>query len=161
MTGFLACSIASQMQWGSETTFHKLTLAAFLHDIALDDNDLAACVTLKDAQAPKFTEDQRKAFRDHPFASAEIAKKFSEVPPDVDIIIAQHHERHDGSGFPRGLGANYIAPLAAIFIVAHDMAQFALAQGKQFNVGMYLGVARDKYKTSQFRKVVQAIEQLG
>lgn len=110
MTGYLACAIASQMQWGSETTFHKLTLAAFLHDITLSNHDLAACASLKETEEPKFTDADRKAFKNHTIQAAEVVKQFSEVPPDVDVIIAQHHERPDGTGFPRGLGSTYIAP---------------------------------------------------
>jgi HD-GYP domain-containing protein (c-di-GMP phosphodiesterase class II) len=93
-------------------------------------------------------------------AAAEVAKQFSEVPPDVDLIIAQHHERPDGSGFPRGLSSTYIAPLSAIFIVAHDMTQYAIEKGKAFKAADFLEEFREQYKPSQFRKVVQAIEQL-
>jgi response regulator RpfG family c-di-GMP phosphodiesterase len=89
-----------------------------------------------------------------------VARQFNEVPPDVDVIIAQHHERADGTGFPRNLSATYIAPLATIFIVAHDMAQDVLAKGPVFKMEEFLAVARERYKPSQFRKVVQAIEQL-
>jgi HD-GYP domain-containing protein (c-di-GMP phosphodiesterase class II) len=160
ITGYMACSIASQMKWGSETTFHKLTLAAFLHDITLTNHDLAACVSLAETQGEQFTEAERKAYKDHPTKGAEAVRQFSEVPPDVDVIIAQHHERPDGSGFPRGLTPTYIAPLAMIFIVAHDMAKFVLAKGADFKVAEFLAEAKDKYKTGQFRKVVQAIEQL-
>jgi HD-GYP domain-containing protein (c-di-GMP phosphodiesterase class II) len=76
------------------------------------------------------------------------------------VIIAQHHERADGTGFPRGLAQTYIAPLGAVFIVAHDMAQVALKKGPEFKPADFLAEIRDKYKTGQFRKVVQAIEQM-
>jgi hypothetical protein len=160
MTGYLACAIASQMKWGSETTFHKLTLASFLHDVTLTNHDLAACATIEEAQDPKFTDAERKAYKNHTVTAADVAKQFNEVPPDVDVIIAQHHERADGTGFPRGLSSAYIAPLSAIFIVAHDMAKFALDRGPSFKVGDFLEASRERYKPSQFRKVVQAIEQL-
>jgi HD-GYP domain-containing protein (c-di-GMP phosphodiesterase class II) len=160
VAGYLACSIASQMQWGSETTFHKLTLAAFLHDITLTNHELAECGTIEESQKDKFSEAEQKAYKDHPMKGAEAVRQFSEVPPDVDIIIAQHHERPDGSGFPRTLTTTYIAPLAAIFIVAHEMAKFALAKGPSFKPADFLAEVRDKYKTGQFRKVVVAIEAL-
>ena len=139
VTGYLACAIASQMKWGSDTTFHKLTLAAFLHDITLTNHDLAACKTLDEVQKDeRFSDAERKSFKAHPMQGAEVARQFNEVPPDVDLIIAQHHERPDGSGFPRSLSSTYIAPLTAIFIVAHDMAQLAVAEGPKFKVENFL-----------------------
>lgn len=161
VTGYLACAIASQMKWGSDTTFHKLTLAAFLHDITLTNHELAACKTLDEVQKDeRFSDAERKSFKAHPMQGAEVARQFNEVPPDVDLIIAQHHERPDGSGFPRSLSSTYIAPLTAIFIVAHDMAQLAVAEGPKFKVENFLQSAHDNYKPSQFRKVIQAVEQL-
>jgi hypothetical protein len=160
LCGFLACAIASQMKWGSDTTFHKLTLAAFLHDITLNNHELAACDSLDILSKGGFTDEEKKAYKSHPFQAAEVAKQFNEVPPDVDSIIAQHHERPDGSGFPRGLASNYIAPLSAIFIVAHDMTKFAMEKGKDFKPVDFLETARERYKPSQFRKVVAAIELL-
>lgn len=160
VTGYLACAIASQMKWGSDTTFHKLTLAAFLHDITLNNHELAECATLDECAKGTFTDNERKAFKLHTMTAAEVARQFSEVPPDVDVIIAQHHERADSTGFPRGLGPTYIAPLSTIFIVAHDMAKFVIDRGPEFQLGDFLEIARERYKPSQFRKVVQAIEAL-
>ena len=36
------------------------------------------------------------------------------MQPEVLSIIAQHHELADGSGYPRGLGLEQIAPLARV-----------------------------------------------
>lgn len=160
LCGYLSCSIASQMKWGSDTTFHKLTLASFLHDITLSNHELAECASVDECRDGPFSEEEKRGYSKHPIQAAEIAKQFSEVPPDVDSIIAQHHELPDGSGFPRGLSGAYIAPLAAIFIVAHDMARKVRSEGAGFTVGGYLEGSRDRFKQSQFRKVIQAIEQL-
>ena len=48
----------------------------------------------------EFTEKEVKSYKTHPAVAAEIAKGIDEVPPDVDTIIMQHHERPDGKGFP-------------------------------------------------------------
>src|SRR6185312_15892576 len=102
--GYIACAIATQMDWASDSTFQKLTLAAFLHDITLSNHELAQCDTVQEAIDKKtFTEAEIAGFRVHPAKGAEIARQFQEVPPDVDVIILQHHERPDGSGFPRGI----------------------------------------------------------
>ncbi len=161
LCGFMACSIAAQMQWGSDITFRKLSLASFLHDIVIDKHDLAAIRDVQELEASSFTPEQKKQYMNHPIEAAEIAKGFSEVPPDVDVIIAQHHERPDGKGFPRGLGSSYIAPLAAIFIVAHEMARYSLDKGPTFKAKDFLDASRDKYSSSQFKKVMAALEKLS
>lgn len=160
LTGYLACGIASQMQWGSEATFYKLNLAAFLHDIMLSSDELAQLETIDQLEGAgaRFTETEREEFRSHPAKGAEIAKRFHEVPPDVDTILLQHHELPDGKGFPRYLNHTYIAPLAAVFIVAHDLAVFTIKAGKDYRLGDFLEARRATYKATQFKKILQALE---
>ncbi|MGK5084345.1 HD domain-containing phosphohydrolase [Bdellovibrionota bacterium FG-1] len=160
MVGYVACAIASQLKWGSNTTFHKLNLAAFLHDITLNNHDLARCKTIAEAKEGNFTDAEKQSFAKHPSDASELVKRFNEIPPDVDIIIAQHHELPSGEGFPRRLQAHRIAPLSALFIVAHDLTDFALSVGKGAKVGHFLAQAKEKYTPSQFRKAVEALEQV-
>lgn len=161
LCGYLACSIASHMEWGSDATFHKLNLAAFLHDITMENHELAEFQNVTDAtKSGKFKPAEIEQFKKHPVKGAEIAKQFQEVPPDVDIIISQHHELPDGRGWPRQLTSAYISPLSCVFIVAHDLAKFYIRQGAQFKVRDFLEQNKEKYKPSQFRKVMAAIEAL-
>ena len=53
----------------------------------------------------------------HPTDGAEMGSK---VTSDKNIIeaISQHHERLDGSGYPKGLKKDEINPLAKILMVA-------------------------------------------
>jgi HD-GYP domain-containing protein (c-di-GMP phosphodiesterase class II) len=163
LCAYLACSIATQLQWGSETTYYKLSLASFLHDITLENHALAEISTLDELEEKKskFTEKEIKDYKGHPAAAAEMAKAMTEVPPDVDTIIRQHHERPDGSGFPRKLNHSYIAPLSSVFIVAHDLTKYTLAAGDQFSMETFLKDVREKYKSSQFKKVLSCLEVLN
>lgn len=159
--GYMACAIASHLDWGSDVTFHKLTLAAFLHDVTLTDHKLAHCNSLEEVKKFGYKPEVVAAYKQHPIQTSQIARQFQEVPPDVDVIILQHHERPDGSGFPRGLAHSYIAPLAMVFMVAHDMAQYFLDHGGRMDVKDFLAIARENYKTSHFRKIIDAIEKLA
>lgn len=163
-TAFIACAIAAQMKWGSEATFYKLSLAAFMHDVPLSNQDLAAVQSIKDLEGDpsKFTPDEIKAYKMHPIKAAENVKQFNEIPPDVDTIILQHHERPDGSGFPRGLNHSYIAPLSAIFIVSHELVNFMIpgrAPASEQNAKGFVKAYREKYKMGNFKKTMQAIEE--
>lgn len=162
LTAYLACAVASQMKWGSDQTFLKLNLACFLHDITLSNNELAAEVSLKDVEAKsqKYTAQEIKAYKNHAREAAGLVSRFSEVPPDVDTIVAQHHELPDGSGFPMKLNHSRIAPLSAIFIVAHDMAQFTTQNHYVFDLNRFLAKMGDKYVGSQFKKIVTTLQSM-
>jgi len=55
---------------------------------------------------------EKSVFFDHVQKSEEILSKIAGMPEIVLQIVAQHHEREDGSGYPRGIGANQIIPYA-------------------------------------------------
>ena len=160
LTGYIACGIASQMEWSSEITYHKLTLAAFMHDVVLSDPLLAECETMDSAKAVAATPELLKEFQRHPYKVAELVRQMSEIPPDVDAIILQHHERPDGSGFPRGIQSSYIAPLSSVFIVAHDMAKTILEERGRFSVAAYVQRRAERYQQASFKKILQAAGEL-
>jgi HD-GYP domain-containing protein (c-di-GMP phosphodiesterase class II) len=53
-------------------------------------------------------------FRNYPLLSASILNKCGDFQAEVLRIVAQHRERPDGNGFPRGLQGDAIKPLALI-----------------------------------------------
>jgi HD-GYP domain-containing protein (c-di-GMP phosphodiesterase class II) len=104
LLGTLACTLATLLKWDSESTFYKLSLAAFLHDIMLKNQKLAEIQSLQElATTTGFSVAEEIAFKTHPIDAAHITKEFQDVPADVDSIVAQHHELPDGSGFPKGI----------------------------------------------------------
>lgn len=159
---YFACSLAAELHWTTESTFQKLTLASFLHDITLSNHALAAIDSLSelDAKKDQFTEQEQQAYRDHPIRSAELVRNMPEIPPDVDTIILQHHEKPDGTGFPKKIAHSYIAPLASVFIVAHDLTRFGINLGRDFDIDDFLLEARDRYQSSHFRKILTCLEVL-
>ncbi len=90
----------------------KLRNAALLHDIgmlAVPDSILNKETALSAGEYERLTA--------HPLLGAQILSRagiFSEVIP----IIIQHHERHDGSGYPYGLTGSSICREAKIISIA-------------------------------------------
>ena len=64
-------------------------------------------------------------------------KYILEIPPDVSVIIEQHHERPDGNGFPNGINFKRISVFSSIFIVAHDFVKYVM-NNKQVDVSRYV-----------------------
>lgn len=158
----VACAIATEVEWKSDATFQKLTLAAFLHDITLKNQRLAAMPSIDSVnQSKDFSEEEKKQYKLHPSSAAEIARGFDEVPPDVDVAIAQHHERPDGSGFPRGLTNTRISPLSAVFIVAHDVVDYLLQnEGGKVDLQEVAKQHPSTYKAPTFRRLLAVAEKL-
>ncbi|NUM89783.1 MAG: hypothetical protein HUU37_11300 [Bdellovibrionales bacterium] len=158
----VGCCIAKEMEWASEATFSKLVIAAMMHDMTLQNHELARINTLTELKerAGEFPPDLVKSYHLHPSKAADLVRSFEEIPADVDAIVLQHHERPGGAGFPRGLTNNYIAPLSAVFIVAHDLVQFMLDRAEKFQLGDFLAQRKTEYSQGNFRKVITALEKM-
>lgn len=162
LLAFVTCCVAKEMEWGSESTFTKLVLASYMHDISVPDPAIGRINTLRELEEKKadFDAEIAKGYHLHPAKSADVVRSFKEIPADVDLIVAQHHERPNGSGFPRGLAHNYIAPLAAVFIVAHDLTQSILDQRTDFRLPDFVDEKKPFYNQGNFKKVMVALEKV-
>jgi putative nucleotidyltransferase with HDIG domain len=66
-----------------------------------------------------YTLQEMEQIRRHPMAGIEILKKLSlKIPDSSYTIIAQHHERINGSGYPQKLKGKQIDELASICAIA-------------------------------------------
>ena len=103
--------IARAMSW-SDQQLGSLARGAYLHDIGKlgvpDD------ILLKPGP---LTADERTLMQQHVQIGFELVKGIPFLVDAAEIILT-HHERHDGSGYPRGLKAEEIPPGARIFAVA-------------------------------------------
>jgi HD-GYP domain-containing protein (c-di-GMP phosphodiesterase class II) len=160
MTAQVACCIALKLNWPSESTFHKLILASFLHDIALPKPEFA--LIRNKAQLNMFR-DKLSALdfdriKNHPYAAGEMVMNMQEVPQDVFTIITQHHEDAEGKGFPRGLNSASIAPLAAIFIIAEEVVHLYMQSEGKIEIEKYLSTQLPNYPTGTFRKIANSLK---
>ena len=162
-TCFVACVLARQLEWSSKTTFDKLIYAAVLCDITLAVKpDLLKIQNLSSFERLKtnFSEDDQKIFLGHPKDAANLIQRyFNTAPPDTDVLALQHHEMPDGSGFPMGLKADKISPLAALFIVANDFSYYYLTD-EDPSLDDFLLKTQGRYDYMNFRKVVKALEKI-
>ncbi|MBK25826.1 MAG: hypothetical protein CME70_17635 [Halobacteriovorax sp.] len=153
---FITTSIAKYMGWPSVTTAEKLTLACFFHDICMEDDELAKL----DFLDQKRSEKELQKLRSHPQEAIDLLDKFDGLPSDVEKIILQHHEKPDGTGFPRGLEWKRIYSLAAVFIVAEDFANAIFECGlSEINTGHLLADLEEKYSgKGNFSLAVEALK---
>ncbi len=107
-----------------------------------------------------FTPEDQKIFLSHPKDGGSLVKRyFSSAPPDTDVLIMQHHELPDGSGFPFGLKAERISPLAALFIISNDFSYYVLTD-EEPSIDDFILKAQSRYDFMNFRKIIKALERV-
>jgi diguanylate cyclase (GGDEF)-like protein/putative nucleotidyltransferase with HDIG domain len=106
----LAAALAEHCGW-PEARVDALREAALVHDVG----KIAVPAGLL-VRPGKLTRKQRDHVRAHAQLSAQIAGEVL-VPEQVEWI-RDHHERPDGTGYPRGLGADDIPEGAALLAMA-------------------------------------------
>jgi len=157
---YISCRLSSLMTWDSASTHYKLSMAAFLHDITLQSKSLHRIKTLNELDDSAATEVEKDQFREHAHEAAAIARAMKDFPGDVDHIIAQHHELPSGSGFPLGISHTKISPLAAVFIVAHDITEELFDKRENLKLKESLIRLEKIYSQGYFKRVLNALKEL-
>jgi len=119
----LAVAIAKELDLPQDK-IEGIRIAALLHDIG------KICIPTDILNSPtKLNEIEYSLIKKHPQAGQDILKSIDFSYPIVKIIL-QHHERLNGSGYPRGLKGENILPEARIIGVA-DVVE-AMSSGRLY-----------------------------
>lgn len=107
----LSRAIAREMGWDEKRT-SEVVHAAIIHDIGKIQ------IPTDFLSKPGKLSDKEYGFiKDHAQVGADLIAKVS-LPWNVSKIVEQHHERLDGSGYPKGLKGDEILPAARVIAVA-------------------------------------------
>ncbi|HEY5763622.1 MAG TPA: HD domain-containing phosphohydrolase [Rhodocyclaceae bacterium] len=82
----------------------SLGLAGMLQDIGKSEVDP---ILLQKTGA--LDDDERSQIRAHVASSLDMLRKTAVFSPSLFDIVANHHERHDGSGYPRGIAGEVLS----------------------------------------------------
>jgi PAS domain S-box-containing protein/putative nucleotidyltransferase with HDIG domain len=107
----LATAVAAELGW-EKTRLDYLRTAALLHDIGkvvVPSEILTKPARLSDSEL--------SLIKEHAAAGGRILSSVEFTGP-VCAAIEQHHERLDGSGYPRGLSGEAVIPEARVLAVA-------------------------------------------
>jgi len=125
----LATAIAREMGF-SEDKIRGIHTAAVIHDIG------KIYVPAEMLSKPgHLTNIEFDIMKTHPQVSYDILKRI-EFPWPVAEIVYQHHERLDGSGYPKGLKGGEILPEAKILAVADVVESMASHRPYRPTIGM-------------------------
>ena len=114
MSSYATC-LAREIGWTQEEQ-HMIKLAAPMHDVGK--------IGIRDSILRKrgqLTPDEWDHMKDHPLIGAKIlGGSNSRLLQMAEIIALTHHERYDGTGYPRGLVADGI-PLSGRIVALADV----------------------------------------
>ncbi len=111
VVSILSLKLAEKMRITSEEELNTIKYGALLHDIGkISVSDMIL------NKPGKLDEEEMKIIRTHPKKGFDIAKNIPFLDKAADII-SQHHERYDGTGYPKGLKGEEICIGARVFSV--------------------------------------------
>jgi len=136
----LARSIATEMNLPHDT-IEGVRVAAVIHDIG------KVSVPAEILSKPgKLTQNEFELIKDHAETGYDILKDV-EFPWPIAEMIRQHHERLDGSGYPRGLKGDDTLIEARVIALA-DVVE-AIASHRPFRPAHGIEVALDEIKKNR------------
>lgn len=122
-----AAQIGRAMGWDDQT-LRELRWAGLLHDVG------KLCVPIDILDKPAhLTDKEYQKTRHHAHYTFDIINMISTLA-HIALPAAAHHERLDGKGYPFGLQANEIPPVARVLCVAD--AFDALTSGRNYVIDM-------------------------
>jgi HD-GYP domain-containing protein (c-di-GMP phosphodiesterase class II) len=114
--GMLCGMMTKVMGWFSRRNITSLTLGGLFHDIGIPDQHFELHYKERSAMTPE----ELSLFEEHPKHGVDKLQALPNIPEEVLSIIAQHHERADGTGFPTHLHRNEIFPMARAVTVVDE-----------------------------------------
>lgn len=105
---FLAVRIAFEMNF-TPTLLQELVASCLLHDAGM----MKVPVSIWN-NSSQLTESQYEEVRKHAIYGEEVLRKIPGLSSVIPIVVGQHQERIDGSGYPRGLSKEAIHYLARL-----------------------------------------------
>ena len=106
----LAIAHASGVTEGEATV---IGVGGLMHDIGKSKISLS----ILDKPGP-LTDEEWGIIRSHPLYSEEILRGLGNIPEAAIAIACQHHEKVNGSGYPRGLTGDQMHPFASMSAVS-------------------------------------------
>ena len=97
-----------------EKTLHSIERVSLFHDVG----KLHEALTDIFHDPAKLTPEERRAVMTHPQRGAEVLAPLSVFYADLGKGVAAHHERWDGTGYPRGLKGKRIPLTARVVAIA-------------------------------------------
>lgn len=117
LTGMFASAFSRRFPWKSQRTTETLLLASFVCDLGT----AALPADVAKLKPRRMSNAQRKIFEKHPELSYLLLQEAGAVHENVLLIVRQHHEYFDGTGYPHKLTGEKTLMLAKLVCFSGDL----------------------------------------
>lgn len=113
-TSLVSLLIAEEMGITQSTTLEKIALGSICRDIGLK------FVPRSILEKPKhlWSSEDLQAYEHHPIKGVEVLRGMRDISMEVLLIVAEHHENAQGTGFPKKVREIKLSPLSKIVALA-------------------------------------------
>lgn len=160
LTSYLAISVVKKMPWYKDSLIEKIIFGCIFHDLLIAKEKLAMIIEKDSINSNVLSAQEIKIIKEHGHNMALKVEKIPEIPSDVIHILRDHHERPDGSGFPRGIRNNEIKPITALFIVSEFASNFLLRESLTHMETLHMELEKHFMEFSNFEKVTRQLIKL-
>lgn len=112
-TALYAIALAKRTGFTSFEDLRDIGRGAILHDLG----KVKVPIVILDKPGP-LDEHEWRVVRDHPMAGYSMIVRALDTAPSYAHIVAEHHERADGSGYPHGRRAGQVARDSQVVAIA-------------------------------------------
>lgn len=116
----LCIHVAQKLGYHQERFLEYLGTAALLHDIG----KLKIDSSLLSKSSGEFSEKEKKLLKKHPSLGNDLLLSVYNIPGEIRLMVHQHHEHNDGSGYPQGLSGNRIYEPTKILTICNTFEHF-------------------------------------
>jgi HD-GYP domain-containing protein (c-di-GMP phosphodiesterase class II) len=116
-------------------TQHSVERVALFHDIGKLDGAISDIVQ----ESTQLTPQEKRSINRHPRRGADVLRPLAAFYPDLPEGVLSHHERWDGTGYPRRLKGTRI-PIEARVVAITDTFD-AITQSRPYSAARSLDVA--------------------
>jgi hypothetical protein len=160
LTSYTFTSIVDTFDWSSDVLKEKTALATMLCDVLLEGDEIEAAKNR--AGIPK--ESLPEKILNHPKDTVKLINKASNqnlVSRETVLIIEQHHEKPDGSGYPVGIRGPAINILSACYIIADHFIELCYEHKfREEDIDDILDRLVSLYGSGNFKKALKALHSL-
>lgn len=135
----LATVMAMILGYTTEKALTSIALGSLFHDIGY--SKLPKDLHNRDENT--LTPEELEQVKTHPMKGVEVINaSATEFPNETKLIIQQHHERHDGSGYPLGIKGFQTYELSKVVGIANELENRA----RRNTSGAHVEVIREWWK---------------
>ncbi len=160
--GFVGLWLFFKLKGGSpqRRELDRSALAFFLHDMGM--SKIPQFILNK---SKPLTQEDRQKINLHPILGAKLAQKLGLTFNEIKACVVEHHERLDGSGYPRKTSGEEISKLGRMMAVVDSfcamVADRPYAQAKEPLQAATELVKDSKHYDQRYSRIIQVAYQTG